>query len=140
MFENENQTRLKPSVVSKRGRPQMRKVQEYCTEVQVRSFYKIFGLPLLTTSSKTSSSSTKKMASIPTIESEVGFHVEGAGKPCKTVRYPFSLISNARCNFQHRAFHICSKAFKFIFSITTPLGLLFSIKTARTKFRYVSVD
>jgi hypothetical protein len=28
------------------------------------------------------------MASIPTIESEVDFHVEGAGKPCKTVRYP----------------------------------------------------
>jgi hypothetical protein len=92
----------------------------YSTEVQV-------GRPL-TTSTKSSSSSTRKMTSISAIESEADFHVEGAGKPCKTVRYPFSLVSSARCNVQHCAFHICSKAFKFIFSITAPLGLYFPLK------------
>ena len=102
----------------------------YCTllRYKVRSFHKIFRLSLLTTSTKSSSSSTKKMASIPAIESEVDFHVERAGKPCKTVRCPFSFISSARCNVQHRAFTICSKAFKLIFSITAPLGPLFSTK------------
>jgi hypothetical protein len=80
------------------------------------------------------------MASIPTIESQVDFHVEGAGKPCKTVMFPFvsshvfdAMLSILLSEYSQRLSNL-------FFPSRTPLGVLFSSKAARIKFRDVSMD
>jgi hypothetical protein len=144
MLENEHQRKPKPRVVSKRGRPppQMRKVQEQLYLVRGINLHLLrpFKLPLLLTSSFQSSASSTNMASIPIIESEVDFHVEGAGKPCKTVSSPFlschvfdAMLSTLLSEYSQRL----SSSFP---PSRTPLRVLFSSEAARTKFRYDSVD